>query len=385
MKNIYIFIVLLSVLSLFGCSNKESDSSLKDDKTFNTENSIFQKYDKDNSKIIENGNFSEGLCLVAYEDEPQYTYCIDLKGRIQFRIDYDFIEMHTEFHNGILFLYDINAFCDTKGNLIYPEDVGASNFYRFTYENGYIIADIIDNGIIKVGVLNTDFKWVVEPSENLYYSLCNYRGEYQLPIVSSDNYCFEHYYYIHSIKTFVNLKTGETSKYPDIDFRLPTKGYLIDDAKYKTPNHDTIIDLSDFEDDYNLSAELNSFVGNYAPVVFTTVRYNDDPTPHATYFTLIDSKGNFSFDIVKAFDGYYNGRILFDGKYILINKITDNSEHAKIYDVHGNFISEKIVEINPEQSHAFTLNNGVITEIIKYEANGYLYRSFYNPDFTLMF
>ena len=383
-KFLSIFLFFLVFISLFvGCSfrnNKTSDyenSSDSEDMPVQNHNN-FSTLGKIDESIISAGFFSEGLCLVETMDKTGKThvYCIDKEGNKRFQLDGKYANetMSSRFHHGLIYLFHAGAICDSKGNIIFPSDVGVSNLYHAALEEGYILADIANEYGTKVGIMNTNFEWVVEPNEELYNNFCSKSGEYCLDkFHSSSNYCHDGYYYVSKAERFISLKTGEAYNYYDRPFELPEEGYICDeyDPENKEQNGDTLIDLSEYEDDY--SVYIFNFEDKHAPIIF----YNE--STGETSFTLIDKTGAFLFDPIITFKGLHDS-ICFDGNYIILTG--KNYPAVQCYDVRGNLVAEK--ELSTQNKQYYGIHDGVVYAVCYDEGSEFGY-SFLNPDFTPLF
>ena len=168
--------------------------------------------------ITRGTNFSNGLALVQTNDKSKAS-CINKDEYIVFELDVpseysSYIDpLNLEFIGGYILIPWSGALYDSKGNATYPEDVGATAFYDIALEGGYILADKVtasfSNTKKELGVMNTDFEWVIEPSEEIFQAIAFRQTN---TIVSSSLYYFDDYIYSDDTKVYFNLKTGEFPK-----------------------------------------------------------------------------------------------------------------------------------------------------------------------------
>lgn len=153
-------------------SNNSNDSNNTNDNQDNNSNNDLGDISVED--IVFSSVYSDGVAIVNLINEEKKAYVINKQGNILF--DFPLMENqsagavnHMKFQNGLL-IYN-NKCYDTKGNITSPESVGATSFYAF--EKGkYIIAERItstyDSAKKELGVLNTDFEWIVPLKEGFY-------------------------------------------------------------------------------------------------------------------------------------------------------------------------------------------------------------------------
>lgn len=255
MKRILLSLVaMLFILStLASCNHSGQNASNNENKN---------KVEKFKGDIISGTVFSEGLALISNDEK---SYCINTNGEIVFETEKTYIDSFggtgsKGFKNGLL-LID-GGFYDIKGTYTLPEDVGATKFYDCILEAGFIFADVgeEDSSIIKRGVLDTNFKWVVEPSEK-YYQNCD-----KVSINLDNNYGYfeKGYYFNHSgdggFNGAVEVLTGKTYKsgeFPNNDFSSSTWLGTAENTVVDF-NGNVKIDLTDKNEDINFKWEFDN-------------------------------------------------------------------------------------------------------------------------------
>ena len=310
--------------------NKEETEN-KDAKPGNENTVRFEKLDE---QIETASDYSEGLAFVRTKFKQQYfinkngEIVIDLKGTSDLAT--------TNFINGFAEIDQNGSVCDKNGNITNPESVGATYFYCDALAGGYLIAHTIDANyagtINKLGVLDLNFEWIIEPTEENFKLLAG--EDKKLPELgkSSQNYFYKDYLYVCDLQQFLYLK----------DFTLHTGwGYDNIPETWTCWSGRDSAQYTYIANDYaeNPVLELNGipnfcgsseFVGCNAVTIF----YNQ--SANQSFFTLIDAKGDFIFDPVKAFDGAVGPYIVFDGNYIVLC----GTNEYKSFDKNGNLIGE---------------------------------------------
>lgn len=272
--------------------------------------------------------FSEGKALASTSGNGN-TVCIDKNGNVLFSLDVSIASYQSSFKSGLILLPD-GRFCDSKGSLTAPADVGVTKFYDAALEGGYIIVEVIestfDSTSKKIGVMNTDFEWVYQPSEELYPQI-----KIQESVYSSDRY-YDGYLYMASKKTFWNLKTGEITA--ECSVEIPCDAWITySDNTYRDLSGNSI-KLSG-QDIANNVFDIGNFVNAKAPVVY----YNSEAK--ASYFNYVDENGGFSFEPVKVFD-YMAHIVMQDETTVLIGRGSSSTgcKLIRSYDRDGNFLGE---------------------------------------------
>jgi hypothetical protein len=128
--------------------------------------------------IVFSSAYSEGLAVINLRAEENTAYVINKNGKIVFNFPLkegysSYTIRNMKFQNGLL-VYEGKCY-SKDGTVTLPETVGATAFVE--YDGTHIIAEKITSDYAsatkELGVLNSDFQWVVSPSEGcyeLYYS-----------------------------------------------------------------------------------------------------------------------------------------------------------------------------------------------------------------------
>jgi len=350
-----------------------SGESTKPEETKATEATL----EKLNEKIYASSDFSEGLATVVCGSKNGRACVINKKGEIVFELDdqveYSDIVSYCKFYNGYM-AYN-GGIWDKNGKVTYPEDVGATEFYyTTTLEYGYIFAEVLESDFQgttkKLGVLNTDFKWVVEPNVELYASLLNEYGVLSLRNATySDNYYFDEYVYIASLKKFVHITSGDVMTYKEVRFTHPSKSWQWSrDGTCRDYNSDIKVDLSQYDNlDFNY---CTSFKNGISLVVF------HNQSAQKSFFALINENGEFLFEPVGTQFPRIS-RISTDGETIVVNY----GSLAKSYDMQGNLLATFDAKIIDKKISIwiFSINDGVIV------VNGASFGGYYTPTFEPLF
>lgn len=336
--------------------------------------------------------FSEGLAFVYLTDtdHSDTVYCINKEGYIVFEVDQRLIRndtynsMSAMFVNGLVLLDD--AFCDTAGNFTYPEDVGATMFCDIALEDGYIIAERVettyDSSKKEMGVMNTDFEWIVEPTEEIYNAFGGIKQiekqEYSFPLDPSGSIVYYSDHLCLSGTTFLNLKTGEISDSISIpmpsDKWEPTQPFYRDGpCEYVDYIDNVVLELS-----YDNIISPKPFVDGKALIGFE----NED----TYFFALIDEHGEMLFAPVRTeyYPGYHRMYAFFDGNYIVLEDKDGGVFYC--YDSTGKLLgSLDTYTIDPSRSFSASIHDGVIMirSILRYADTAICY--YYTPEFEPLF
>lgn len=376
-KLITLFLCTVMFISAFtGCG-------VVGDKSKNTtESNVKHTGKKINGEIIAASSFSEGLAFVCVDNNQEKTYCINKDGYIVFELDENISingEISDKFTNGFAVLNahstNKNILCDTNGNIKTPEDIGVSNFSELGLEGGYLIVEKITSDYSsskkEMGVMNTNFEWVVDLSESIYNEI----GGIQITPLYNNSFFYNDICYFDYCEKCLNLKTGEVSY--NVDFELPSNLWQsYTDCTYRDYNENTVLDLSNVD---NLT-NVGKFIKGKAPVKF----YNEQSGTY--FFTLINETGEFLFEPIEA-DKIAN--ISFDGEYIvIIGDIVRSNKNLKCYDTNGTLLGQLDTStIAKNYSYTCEVSDGVITVWASYN-NLQTYSSkcyYFNPDFTELF
>lgn len=281
-------------------------------------------------KIKFSDPFSEGLAFVL--DYSHQKYFINQKGEIVIALG-DTGDLGTcQFVNGWAVIATDGTLCDKKGNIVTPESVGADELFGDALAGGYILAKVTEanyaGAVFKLGVMNFDFEWVVEPTEANYTLLAD--EDNRLPDLGafSANLYYKDYLYIDDLKQYLYLKDftlHDTWEYDDVPETWRWWNKWVYKYTGTTKENDIALDLSDTPNvEYS-----TSFVGDKAAVLF----YNSEA--NQGYYTLINSKGEFAFDPVKVCDGFVS-YIVYDGKYVAVT----GERYIYILDDKGNLLGQ---------------------------------------------
>lgn len=388
------------ILSLCACGNSNTnnndntdvtviddntDVTVIDDNTDVTviEENIKHSGEKIKGTITRGLVFSEGLAFVCLDGNNEKVYCINKEGYIVFEAEERlFMYDRAKFMNGIA-LVNGNIY-DTTGKCITPESVGATKFYRVALEGGYILATKItadySSSKKELGVLNKEFKWILEPNEELYKALEDQL--HHLEAVNSNSFYFNDYICFQDEKSipapsnvakYLNINTGELTE--TASFEIPSYGLFFGGFTYKDYQDNIIIDLSkhnnieyvrDNHDDGN-------FKDNKAPVFFN----NKDAGRY--YFTFINEKGEFLFEPKEIKNMTTVESFCFDGEYLLIVDSL-SAKHIQCYNIKGELLGElKTETLGRNRSYSCYINNGVIYVESSYK--GY----YFSTDFKELF
>lgn len=165
--------------------DSEDDSYHSDNENdtppFGSNDLITPATDTEMSRISYASDFCNGFAFVQLDKSPSTTYCINKYGQIKFTLPGDYAPV-IGFHNGIAAIKKRSAphknmvyLCDMSGHLTSAKDLGATEFLTDrpdAFADGYIFAITSTkteaDTIYALGILNTELKYVVEPSESLY-------------------------------------------------------------------------------------------------------------------------------------------------------------------------------------------------------------------------
>ena len=298
-------IVMVFVLSACGSKiGNESGNDLQSSAIKHTGKKI-------SGEITSASVFSDGLAFVCLDGNKEKVYCIDEYGNIVFELENKVQsamgEIFVKFKNGYA-LID-GGICNTKGEIIYPKDVGATEFFGIALKGGYIIATKVtaDYSASKqeIGVMNTDFEWVVQPSETIYNEICE--DLWTASASNTQSFYANGIVYFDGCKKYLNLKTGEISDKADI--KIPSENWIYyTDYTFRNGNEEIMVDLSNLS---NIeSTGNNSYKNGKVPVIFFNQQIGK------RFWTLVDEKGEFLFEPVEMmnFTEFMYSWIEFDGE-----------------------------------------------------------------------
>lgn len=387
-KILSLLLVSSMLLSLCACEKKTAKTGdpTKESSQANTAPIVptEAEYEKLTEEVFRSSSFSEGLALVVAGGKNGRGCAINKNGEIvfdlPFAIENSFVVWNVQFINGFAFIN--NGILDSKGNITYPEDVGASQFYTVALEDGYIIAEVIEADFEStkkmLGVLNTEWEWVVEPTEERYAALCDKYGGLALSAATnSGDYYHQGFVYVERINKFLNVKTGDVVKYENVGFEHPAFTWVIySDGTYRDYEGNVRLDLSNYK---NIKAYAwQKFNNGTALIAF------NNQEAKTSYFTVVDEKGNFLFDPVD-FEEMDITSIQTDGNTILVTYSKSASELIlKSYDMQGNLISEfNTNSIGVYCSYNATFNDDVVVIDGGYNYSNYVW--YYTTSFEPLF
>lgn len=245
-------LTLVFCFSISACKNKNSTTSDADNIITQGVTEIKHTGKKISGEITGASEFYEGLAFVCIDGDKEKTYCINQDGYIVFELDKKLVvngKINEKFVNG--FVKIENGLCDTKGKITYPEEVGATGFYDVALKGGYIIAEKVTSDYNstkkEIGVMDTSFKWIVEPSEKIYKAIAD-------SLLSSSALNTESYYhndmvYYSENDCYLNLKTGEICVQEP--FPLPSFAWKIyTDHTYRDGKENIMLDLNQHQNIY---------------------------------------------------------------------------------------------------------------------------------------
>lgn len=323
--------------------------------------------------------FSEGLAFVNVNGNKEKAYCINKEGYIVFELDFEldglFGELYSKFVNGFAKVGE--GICDKKGKVTMPSDVGATKFSDCALEGGYILAEKITSDYssskMELGVLNTDFEWIVQPSEEIY----NATGGLGLPRFNhcyyyNDYFFFEKDYRYDTYEVsgvYLNLKTGELQDQIDV---VPSSTWQ---AGGDTPNFfdyggNVVLNLETYNTIEHV--EGTKFINGKAPIRFFNSAY---------YFTMINEKGEFLFEPVETIQ---NHLVAYDGETVLIADDILNAKKFACYDTSGNLLGQIDSEtIATDKGITCDISDGVI--VLRVGGNTRYDCYFFTTDFAPLF
>jgi len=319
--------------------------------------------------------FSEGLSFVSVDGNKSKIYCIDKQSNIVFEFDnnieYALDIIPIKFEQGYALIN--GAICDTKGKFVYPKDVGVTQFYDFALKGGYIIATrvVADYSSSKkeLGIMNTNFEWVLQPSEEIYSKL--EQGLLSAIYGVNESFYSDNYIYFSGCRKYLNVETGEVSDF--VNTRLSSETWIYNiDRTMINPSGEVMLSLRELE---NIeSTGNNTYKNGKIPLVF----YNQDVAKR--FWTIADEKLNFLFDPIEMVDHSvesYRSWIKFDGEYTVF--YDEPTKKMRSYNSKG----ELLGDLNVENLSTGYIENGVIL-LVSGGANSKKYH-YYNVDFTPLF
>ncbi len=374
-KVISLLLSLCLILTLTACKSKEEVD------TANRNDNIEVSSKKISGNITGTSLFSEGLAFVCTNGNREKAYCIDTKGNIIFEVDAKMTPLlgvedtQYQFKNGYVIID--GKIYDKKGNITTPEDVGVTNFYDIGFKDGYILADIVslsyDGSNKKLGVMDMTFKWIVEPSEDIYSAVKESVESLKYTVL--DNFYTNDHVYFANNDCFLNLKTGNIVN--ELTFEAPSSTW------YKSDERKMFFDYNDKPMlDVNKHSNIilsSHFVNGKMPVAFKNIE------EQKFFFTLIDEKGDILFEPIYSENLGYMNFFEFDGEYIIVNAALGTPEPIQFicYNMEGEIVGEFNTSSLTGPNYDCGINDGIIC-VSSGSMPDYTCH-FYNTDFTPLF
>ncbi len=359
MKKLMVALLVFSLITCAtGCAIKHKsnndthyDAVIDDENNQNKNESIVNTKKKINNEIEFGTDYTNGLAFVKVKGDEK-NYCIDKNGNIVFETSAIIFKMDdpahaysaitTGFYNNITLISDLFqmnyiTICDKTGKLTTAEELGVTYFLDDAFKDGFIIT--VTKGQKskddKIGILNHNLEWVIEPSSSIVKSL---GMEYGVNISTR----FYHDYILYGVSGSVDIRTGELShesyrtKGKHIQASLVRYWSAKPDGYYNSDGQ-LVVDIGNNSELMSIgfaTVDIDGaeFVNGKAPIVFSN---NTD----FIRFSAIDTDGNMDFEPVDF--GENIDYIKIDGNYILVvgNQKNYNTT-ARIYDLSGKLISE---------------------------------------------
>ncbi len=249
--------------------------------------------------------FSEGLAIVS---NGSTTYCINKNGEIVYTALDEYKPNANGYYtrgyeNGYVMIGE-NLY-DKTGKITKPSDLGVTKFYDYALAGGYIVAvkeeSTYNSAKFFLGVLNTDFDWVVPLSEELYNSAF---GMTRPTMYASavDGYIFDE----NSGYVF-EVATSKIYTFNDAPEGLGADRWTIDNNPF-TPGR--------LEGEWIDGKRVMSI-------------YNSEAQKY--FFTLVDGNGDFQFEPVELPLNTINNSFAwdYDGRYIVA--IQETSDYVPVF------------------------------------------------------
>lgn len=302
--------------------------------------------------------FSHGRALVKIKGDDNRFLYIDNEGNVLFELFEDLIACDAKatwtaktYKSGLMLISDPYGMewitvCGKDGTLFRAEDYGLSVFSDIAADDGYIIA----YGTDKVGILNADLEWIVEPSSDFAkYFPYGYHGT---------TYYKDHIIYSKVGNVRIDITTGAAE-----DYRLVDASIFYDDVpenwKAEYDGYYFYINISEVTKEIRLSlddiqadkidCEGAKFVNGKAPVVL----YENGNH----YFSLIDATGALLLEPV-----LYDGEIAYisiSKQYIFVGG--KDKKSLSTYDIAGNHIATNDKTTFEHYCSDFVISDDVIT------------------------
>ena len=314
--------------------------------------------------------FHEGLMFVWLGDNAylEEIRCINTKGQIVFELEVpenageEWYQPEWGFSGKYAMMVrrdeDGYALCDKKGNLVKPEQLGATSFVVSQYTEdafygGYIFAKKTTSSFMgsvdELAIFNNKLEKLVDYSADLMKEF------------NANIYDFTYYNgYLYSGNFWINLRNGKTGNSCSVLYdEMP----LINKSDFWAYNDDrefvydrrevffldkdrnevnVIIDLSPYKTDNNnikldryyiegQNTKLGDYYNGLAPVIFNVKESGGGKG----YFTIMDEEGNFKFDPVELDKAeYYWNRVnaqvyAADNLFVVVS----NDEPKRLYNI----------------------------------------------------
>lgn len=372
MKKIFsLILAVIIMISMSACVGQKTKNSTGD----NSEKIAIEHTGKKiNGEITAASVFSDGLAFVCLDGNKEKAYCIDKQGNIVFelenKIQSAFGKISNKFENGYA-LID-GGICNTKGEITYPKDVGATEFLEIALKGGYIIATKVtadyNTSKQEIGVMNTNFEWIVQPSETIYNEICE--DLWTTSTSNTQSFYADGVVYFEGCKKYLNVKTGEVSDSTDIN--IPSENWIYyTDYKFRNANEEVMVDLSVLS---NIeSTGSNSYKNGKVPVIF----FNQSVGKR--FWTLVNEKGEFLFEPVEMinFTEFVFSWIKFDGETTVFYDAS--TEKLSSFNSKGELSGEiSVIDLSYGE-----INDGVIL-LVSGDAYSQTCR-YYNADFSPLF
>ena len=373
-KTILILSLIAIVLSLSACGSKEKYNQNNKTQSELISSEIKHTNKKITGEITSASVYSEGLAFVCTDGNKDKAYCIDEQGNIVFELENKIQSamgtIYNKFTSGIT-LVD-GGICNTKGEIVYPQDVGATQFFSIALEGGYIVATKVtadySSSKKEMGVMNKDFDWVVEPSEELYSEL--EQDLLTTTPLNTKSFYSDGYIYFENCKRFLEIKTGKVSESASIE--IPSSKWVrYSNNTFGDDKENIIVDLNQYKNVESTGS--NNYKKGKVPVIF----YNQEINKR--FWSLADEKGKLLFEPVEMvnFTEFMWSRIKFDGETTVF--YDSAAKKLTSFNVKGELISE----LGIDDLSSVDIENGVIL-ITRGGANSKKCE-YYNTDFTKKF
>lgn len=361
MKKLIAFVLLLCMLfTMVACSTGEYNNDNREDNGNDDESSVTENNGGDQSntngenhnkidldRITDITEFHEGKAFARYgnmtSDEYRTVYCIDKTGKILFTLnDISAGDEIAGFYNGLaaLTVFKDNqvtvCLCNDKGEIIKPEDVGATGFLIdpdsansqtvALFADGYIFVEKTETDFsgssAKAAVLNSDLEVIVEYSEQLYQL-------YERFIYSSYYGGYLYDTWDREITEALDLNTGK----------------LVEDLStlVSAIQRENESDLWYYGEDgcyYDLlTGEKKVDLSKYNETIFTTFPFASGVAPilfksaDKYFFTIVKEDGSFCFEPAEIKG--YDPTVKVNGDKFLVLSAVRNDYYLETFDSSG--------------------------------------------------